>query len=701
MGLALLTVGGLWAGSILQDQPAPPQQPAVGSATALPPVDLVGDPLPPGAVVRLGTVRFRHGGGWAHPGVVFLGDHKTILSGGENGLLHFWEATTGRRLRTIPTRLHSLNGFDLSPDEKLLAVVGQLPEKHAQGRPGTIRLLSLASGTEVRSIPLADRGMERCSLVFTPDGKRLISMGARGVLRIHQVATGALIQERVFPPDNAPVMALSPDGQTLAIASGYDFYLWDWQTGQEPRKVALPLRPDTAQLSPTIHALCYSADGKELAIAAPSGRSVEILEVPGLRFRQLPQVQPQWSNATSLAFSVDRQLLAVGTAGWHGDKQVQGSVLLYELAFGLPRWRFRTPAEAVQAIAVSGDNQWVTASTESCLHVWNLTTGAELAANPAAHHGVAYGLAATKEVIATASVDGTVQLWDANTGQQRFRLNHDQKVASVALSGTGRLVASSSLDDTVRLWDARTGREIHRLLGHGHDLYPRRLTFTPDEECLLSWGSDFSMRTWDTRSGRLLRERDLDPDRGQQRPDFEHQQQELRRTHARRISTFSADGRYFFLNNGHLIELFEVESGRKVRSISTEITYLHTLTCSPDQQYVLVNGLVSTRGAEGSAEEHLLGLYEVATGKQVRLLRLPGRQQAPLAFSPDGRRYAEASGSPEGRIRIWDTATGAELPGLGPITGRMLALAFLPDGRRLVTTMNDTTALIWALPEAR
>src|SRR5262249_24700454 len=97
-----------------------------GTAAAPPPggrtgTDLHGDPLPTGALVRLGTIRFRQPGEWNAPLHGFTPDGKTLVSGGKD--VRVWEADTGRLVRVIPCDF-SAHGFALSRDGKLAAAAG-------------------------------------------------------------------------------------------------------------------------------------------------------------------------------------------------------------------------------------------------------------------------------------------------------------------------------------------------------------------------------------------------------------------------------------------------------------------------------------------------------------------------------------------------------------------------------------------------
>ncbi len=85
--------------------------------TANPPgLDVHGDPLPEGAVARLGTIRLNHGD--FLQGVAFTPDGKSLLSfGWINGKVRVWDPSTGKeRLAIEPSETARRRGFALSPD---------------------------------------------------------------------------------------------------------------------------------------------------------------------------------------------------------------------------------------------------------------------------------------------------------------------------------------------------------------------------------------------------------------------------------------------------------------------------------------------------------------------------------------------------------------------------------------------------------
>jgi WD40 repeat protein len=105
-------------------------------------------------------------------------------------------------------------------------------------------------------------------------------------------------------------------------------------------------------------------------------------------------------------------------------------------------------------------------------------------------------------------------------------------------------------------------------------------------------------------------------------------------------------------------------------------------------------------GAVGSADGKVT-LFEAASGKTVRTLEGGTYPVSLLVFSPDGKLLAGAAGSNEGAVQIWQVADGKELARPEPGHRAVTALAFAPEGQRLATGAADGSVALWSLPDAR
>src|SRR5215208_2637131 len=139
--ILLLAVGvvlGLWdRRGLAQTRP-----PDLGCPPGPGRLDRHGDPLPDGAVARLGTVRLRHG--QIISGAVFSGDGRQVIVSDFYSGVHVWDAATGKRAGRLFADDQYCHALAISPDGRTLAVAGG---------DLTVRLCDPGTGREIGSLP--------------------------------------------------------------------------------------------------------------------------------------------------------------------------------------------------------------------------------------------------------------------------------------------------------------------------------------------------------------------------------------------------------------------------------------------------------------------------------------------------------------------------------------------------------------------
>ena len=172
------------------------------------PTDLSGDPLPDGALARLGTTRFLHE--YFATQVSYSPDGATLAS--FDGALHLWDPATGRLRHHIETGAGRGSGhvpFAYAPDGRSLAVQGDI---------GT-SLYDANTGRLIRRF--AGEG-QPYGLTFSTDGQMLAAghynEEHKHVITLWDVASGRVIR-RIDCPPLAVALAFLPDGKALVSAA--------------------------------------------------------------------------------------------------------------------------------------------------------------------------------------------------------------------------------------------------------------------------------------------------------------------------------------------------------------------------------------------------------------------------------------------------------------------------------------------------
>jgi WD40 repeat protein len=623
-----------------------------------------------------------------------------------------------------------------SPDGKLLASAsgdeGKLPASATdeKGKDNSVRLWDAASGLPLGEALAGHQSNVNC-VAFSPDGKFLASGDDDGVIILWDVATRHMIGQPLTGHQQAVYsLAFSPD-KILASGSSVDgageIYLWNVATHE---RMGEPLKGHTS----FVQSLAFSPDGKTLASA--SGRDASVGVDASIILWDVATRRPLGSplrghedGISCLAFNPDGKVLASGSA----DETVR----LWDVAARKPlkdferlKADFREPMknhdsevldvqftrDGKALISADAGNHVLVREVEFSTRDNNLT----LSSSAPVKYFTSYSSRKPKSIAfspetfkwATGGcrklgadghcVEAELSIWDTAARLPITRLvseNSTDKVESVAFSPDGRVLASGGcdgLDDCtgseVYLWDTTTRLPLGQLKGAPDAV--TSLAYSPDGATLAAGSCakpedgkcrQGEIRLWNPATRQLVAQ-----------PLTGH-------SDSVKMLVFSSDGKILVSSDSQNIILWNVETRRMLGQIAPGHQYnsessvslpVNSIALSPDGNTLASGGC----GKRGQRITTVNDTYDTCIEGEIRLWDVSTRQMigqpfnghkdeiTSVAFSPDGKTLASASGLADGTIKLWDVATRQPLG--GAFTGYiavMNKMVFSPDGETLVS----------------
>jgi WD40 repeat protein len=672
----------------------------------------------------MGTTRLRHGDAvWF---AACTPDGKSLVTAGRDHTVRLWDLASGKEIRRFDwpaqnpepgaepvadgiTQQWQRQGWDdlglscqaaLSSDGKTVAA----------SRGGIVCLYETSSGKKVRQLQTGQKRLDQ--LGFSPDGKRLLTLGPGQTAAVWDVATGECLShhqgklvDRFRVSDSAAAME-----QVAVVSPGWKYLAFREQAendGLWSIKIReLATGKDMAQ----IHTgdgrapMTFTADDQTLVWAPFKGGVVFSDVATGKELRRLGVGTARYDMATNFAFSPDSKSLAiireshaielwdltsgkqtgrVAPATRRPGDQI-GALVRPALAYSpdgrklwcslggaaLRQFQADTGEEIpgpntgqmapVSTLALSADGKslWTHGSGDP-IRSWDWATG-KATGQRAVPDGATHAVFTADGLMAFAD-SKTISLCGADGKETRKIAAPEAPLVAFAISPDGTVLATRShynLD--VHLWDAQ-GKQ-RRTLGSAGDrtggntnvlaestgVVTPELVFSPDGRLLVGAGPRRQLCMWDVASGTLLREL----------PCRESQVIE----------------RFAFYPNGQCLAAIHAD---------TTVTLYDTLT-----------GAIRCQLGEADRTNRRLHLtFSFNDGSAL----LGTRWHVPvcLAFSPNGRYLATAKDTPA--IHLWDLLTGQEVAQLEGHEGGVVSLLFSAGGNRLFSGGRDTTVLTWDL----
>ena len=430
-----------------------------------------------------------------------------------------WRVGSWEKIGGIPCGAHETDNLLFSSDSRRLIFHSNDPHN----------TWDLTTGQ-----PLAnefDHAWSANNAVFSPDGKRLVSVNSHGEVIFVDWRRRSILNRYPAHQDNGRGAAWSPDGQLVATGAE-NVILWDAVT---MRKIApleyssavwgLAFSPDGRWLVSThgdgavlvwdmverrraasfnehsglVNAIAFSRDGKRIA-SASEDRSVIVWNAA--TGRKETTLVGHTTRVSGLAFAPG--------GDWLASVDRDASIIIWDLAQRRLRQRLNFPKEwrDSHCLAVSPDGRWVAVSHG----VYESATGRQVVGFH--HYGAAdwrigasqiYGISFSVDGrwMALTDAQGKLVLGDTATWQVAEKVDiAPAQLISVSFSPDGQWLATGEDQGIVRLWSARPLRQVAEL--GRHTARVKSVAFSPDGREVVSASDDKTICLWDVGSRKLV-----------------------------------------------------------------------------------------------------------------------------------------------------------------------------------------------------
>jgi eukaryotic-like serine/threonine-protein kinase len=546
------------------------------------------------------------------------------------------------------------------------------------GQDGTIRVWSAETGEHLKTIPAHQSCVN--VVVFAPNGEMLASASCDKTVKLWDSASLEPIATLEGHPGEVKALAFCPTDRSLLATGGSEsrVRIWNIDTRQPVRSFE----------TDGVNGLAWRADGKAIFLAAGAPHKAAVYAWN----RDNDRLESRSSGSFCVAVS------SKGDTCWgmhrlalheYSDKRVEPFTCVGH-----------TGNVDTVAFSPNGD-EFATSGDDRTIRVWNSSTNAcsrILTGHTARIQCLAYS--PDGKTLASASFDGTVKIWNSEPMDRSVRhapfcglVDESWKLASI--SSDFRYLALTGRPDEIHVYDLRDDRRIGAL---PLERNPVSLQFLPGQSVLFrAIDSAANAEEWDierwqlTSKPGLLAERlhevvgwqnyvvmERDAATYVQDVSTGHVWQEIPRTDLERTShtsrlLLSPDGSQLAISRREatswILSSRESVGSHGDPTPSAREAPLHLIAIANDGNLIVVR-----------TSDYACEIQDSRSDRVIATLRHPGTVTAG-AFSPDGKTLATVYG--DQMVILWNVATGQELVQLSAESDEVFKIQFSTDGRRL------------------
>ncbi|KIJ51697.1 hypothetical protein M422DRAFT_244028 [Sphaerobolus stellatus SS14] len=477
------------------------------------------------------------------------------------------------------------------------------------------------------------------SVVYSPDGKFILSGSRDHTLRLWNASTGQSVGEPLRGhTDRIFSVAYSPDGKhIISGSSDKPIHIWNGSTRQPVGEPWL--------LDKSVFSVKYSPDGKYI-ISGSADNTIHIWNA-NARYPEGEPLKGHDDWVTSVAYSssgtvklcAELRLRYVGDNGtnciWNvGTRQLVGTP-------------FKDEIYIFTSVECSPDEQYiVSASSDYNICTWNISTR-QLVGEPLRGHkdnisSIAYS--PDGKYIVSGSDDNTIHIWNASARQPIGEplKGHDHWINSVSYSPDGKYILSGSYDHTIHIWNADSEGPVGES-SQGDIQWIVSVAYSPDGKHIVS-SIDSIIQIWNASTGIYIVSGSWD----------------------------------------NTIRIWNANTGMPMRDpLIVSHHWILSVAYSPDGKHIV------------SCSTDMIYIWNSLTGQLIgEPLKEHNSEVNAMTYSPNGKYIASASD--DKTIQIWNASNGE--PVIGPLKGHdkaVTSVAYSPDGKYIVSASDDMTICIW------
>ena len=177
---------------------------------------------------------------------VFTSDNKHVITGGHDGTVRLWDASTGLQERIVGVHLNWVWGLAVMPGTTYVA---------SASFDGSVRIWDYTTGDRIATLPLESQGY---SVAFSPDGSKLY-VGSARTLQAYSTSDWKSLFTKVVDAGPVHALSVSANGQRLAVAEGTQ------TTVRDASNLEVTATCATLGRTGKIYAVAISPDGQRVS----------------------------------------------------------------------------------------------------------------------------------------------------------------------------------------------------------------------------------------------------------------------------------------------------------------------------------------------------------------------------------------------------------------------------------------------------